>query len=143
MSTETEYTVTEAVQALEARTGQAYVTSEWAYDVLFSIAERVGVDQEWCERHDYDDCNLALQEAIADVQRRADEARGITTAKLFETILTASDASAIAVEMLGGEPSDASMLGAGSTEDVRHEENMEALDSLLDQATGDGAVGAQ
>lgn len=115
----------EALDDIKEMGGQSYHYPARAQDVLAPFANEATDD--FCERYDIDPeyRQLSVSHAIADAQVLARDARGLTSAPAWQPIITGRDISVILVEMLGGEPSDATMGGAGYTFDAQHRENVE------------------
>lgn len=132
----------EAVKSLSDARGQGYRRAREATFLLFAFAEDVApefVAENWPydhtsaydQPHDEAAVNV-LQDVMADRQDLARDARGTVFAHRNVPVITNADLSALLVEALGGEPSDAVMGGHGYTADVRHRENLDVLDDLLD-----------
>lgn len=141
---EAEYDDAEAAfVALTNYSGQSYLTADDAWYILGEFHEAVEYDFIQ-ENHPYanqidspeevedEDGPMALSMALKKTQRASTQARGMVSTWPHEVIVTAADVSEMLVEALGGEPSEASYAGAGSTADARHEENIETLRTLLD-----------
>lgn len=133
----------DAFETLGGYTGQAYVTADDAWHILAQFHGAV----EYAfvaENHPYanqidsaddamaEDRAMALSMALKDAQNTGTQARGIVSTWPHQMVLTAYHVSEMLVEALGGEPSDASYAGSGSTADARHDENIETLRTLLD-----------
>jgi len=141
---ESEYDDAEdAFETLGGHTGQAYLTADDAWHILaqfHGVVEYAFVE----DNHPYanqidsaddvmaEDRAMALSMALNGEQKSGTQARGIVSTWPHQMVLAAYHVSEILVEALGGEPSDASYAGSGSTADARHEENIETLRTLLD-----------
>lgn len=136
-----EPTIYEATEWLESKRGQSYFISKIAWSQLrpfwaITVGDFTAEHDPYAPDEDVDDYRredrlTALSHRLKDKQRTADDAKGFITAWPHEQIVTASDVSAILVEAIGEEPSDASMLGNGSTADARHDSNMKAIREAL------------
>ena len=133
-----------ALEWLSDTTGQSYILADSAWNYLAAFEEHVTTPfvEEYSTLWDSDESEDppasiradALSRALSDKQRTAAEARGIVTVWPHRHLVTASDVSAILVEAVGREPSDAGMLGSGSTADVRHRANVTRFrDHLADE----------
>ena len=133
----------DAFEALSEYTGQAYLTAEDAWYILGEFHKAV----EYAfveENHPYanqidsaddvmaEDRAMALSMALNDAQKSGTQARGIVSTWPHQMVLTAHHVSEILVNALGGEASDTSYAGSGSTADARHDGNIETLRTLLD-----------
>lgn len=115
----------EALAELYDLRGQSYYKPDKAFRILLGIRPLLTLEDGYADgTHDW---TTALGERIAEVQTLARDSRGTPTVPPYQPILTGAEIAEIAVEMIGGESSDASMLGAGSTADVRAEDNIETV----------------
>jgi len=125
-----------AVKQLAEKRGSVYMTNEYCYGYLRPfgglverefIADRMatidGPDAVPDDNPDYG--LLALSNALEDVQQSGKEVASPVSVSPHEMVATVDDVTEILVEALGGDASNATMLGHGSTADVRHEENIE------------------
>lgn len=141
---DTEYTWTDVLDELESASGQSYITSVDAFELLVPFAGHVTA--EFATEHTHfdpegDDADpteemgaLALSGALESTQRSANQARGIVTIEPHRMLVTYSDVSAILVDALGSESSDYQAGGAGFTADGRHDENVETLTNIMAEA---------
>lgn len=138
-SSDAELTPREALRTLDEKFGQSYTLADPAFRYLkpfagsvtdafiFKNSETLDDTTELVASDRDDEAECALSVALNDAQEPAADARGITSAYPHQQLVTANDISAILVEALGREPDDSTMLGHGSTSDVRHEANIETL----------------
>lgn len=133
----------EAVEKMQGASGQGYFTAPFAFRVLAQFAE--DVTEEYILDHTDDltedelhesvhekNARWALSKVLDAKQRSGAEARSIAAVYPHQRIVTMEEVSEMVVEAIGEEPSDATMLGHGSTADVRHEENVETISDTLD-----------
>lgn len=132
-----------AFTQLKGYPGQEYLLADHAWDLLQSLG-RVATEEWVAARHNkpveevnfHEDAAWALSVALEEAQRPARDARGLVQAWPHRMIVTAADISQIIVTAIGEEPSGASMVGHGSTLDVRHEENIEIIAEALEDVDG-------
>jgi hypothetical protein len=125
----------EAFVALRDMQGQSYQISERAHELLHPFAD--DASPGFLEEHRLGETRdeTAFPAAIADEQRLTRDVGGIASTFAYQPIITAASISGILVAALGGEPSDAHMVGGGFTMDKRHDENIEWLEDALDLDT--------
>jgi hypothetical protein len=131
-----ELTIADSMQVLDDMKGQSYIRARRATELVAPFGEHVSIDftGEMLDREvdgDEMDGMMALSHAIGDRQRQARDARGLANVFPNIPIVTVNDVSESIVEALGGDPSEATMAGYGSTDDVRHGKNMSTLRSML------------
>lgn len=127
----------EAFEQLEDNSGQSYLPSKDAFDILIPFGGEVTEDfvlqNTLFDEDDIEDevdpklGALALSTALEGVQRSSKDARGITNVAPHTMLVTYSDVSAILVKALGGEPSNYTAGGSGFTADGRHDSNVSTL----------------
>lgn len=123
------------MQRLEEASGQGYIRTSTAWELLAAFHEQVEDDyvfgqvdvMEPGDQITDTDRGLALSHALEERQRSDAEARGMTNVLPHEMLVTYSDVSAILVEALGDEPSDYTAGGYGFTSDGRHDSNISTL----------------
>lgn len=113
-------TVEDAMDYLEDNTGQSYILKDAAEQVISPFSAQYGMS----------DTAGGIARGISE---RAGDARGMLFVEDDELVCTVEDITAALCRHLGLEASDANMVGFGSTADVRHEENMEALREFVDE----------
>lgn len=109
----------DALNDLSEMRGQSVITADTAYQFLIPFVDL------WDDEYEL---MLAINENVNPVQ----EEGIITSAPPWTPVMPADRVSKMLVEQLGGEPSTSSMLGRGSTHDVRHDDNIELLYDLLE-----------
>lgn len=130
----------DAFEELVDKSGQSYMLAEGAWAYLQPFTKTVtdqfvrDYDERAEEGDDIEGCDraFALSKALADKQRATEDARGFINAWPHEQVVTAVDVTAILVEAIGEEPSNASYAGRGFTADARHDANVNTIDNVLD-----------
>lgn len=120
----------DAFGQLDDMMGQSYYRLEFLAPLVMAFAPEV--EPEYYEDiHNIPDsieaAEWALSKTLRDTAYDGDDALGMVAVWPHERVLTAEDASAIIVAALGEEPDDSTMLGHGSTADVRHEANIDTI----------------
>lgn len=99
--------------------GQGVITADTAYQFLIPFVDL------WDEKY-------ALMLAITENVNPVQEEGIVTSAPPWTPVMPVERISKMLVEQLDGEPSEASMIGRGSTYDIRHDQNMATLYDLLE-----------
>lgn len=113
-------TVDDAIAYLEENTGQTYILKDAAEKVIEPFSGQYGMS----------DTAGGIARGISE---RAGDARGMLFVEDDELVCTIEDITAALCRHLGLEASEANMVGFGSTADVRHDENMDALREFVDE----------
>lgn len=124
-------TIDEALEFLNGRSGQAYVTDEDAYNALVPFYLK---DADWYPPMDEDDFQVLPDEAVYQIGVHPSEARGIVTIKQYRMAVLISDLSAFIAEQIDeeGVGESGQYVGGGFSADARHEDTMAFLNEHYD-----------